>query len=100
MLTTSLLMAYVCIVAVLMVLVLSNRITAKRYSGWMAILNAASGVMASVSGWTTALYLNAAFAAWHAWVWWHSGGGDDTKRRLKSLGRRFQGVRRTAPSHA
>lgn len=35
-----------------------------------------------------------------AWAWWHDGGGNDTKRRLRRLARRFRGVRRTAPSAA
>ncbi|MGV2914664.1 hypothetical protein [Streptomyces alfalfae] len=42
----------------------------------------------------------AAGAAYHGWQWWNSGGGDDTKRRMKRWGRRFQGVRRTAPQGA
>jgi hypothetical protein len=33
-----------------------------------------------------------------AWIWWNSGGGDGTKRRLKAFRRRFKGVRRTAPA--
>ncbi|MEU3683730.1 hypothetical protein AB0E99_22720 [Streptomyces sp. NPDC030592] len=32
------------------------------------------------------------------WMWWISGGGDGTRRRLRDLARRFQGVRRTAPA--
>lgn len=35
-----------------------------------------------------------------AWLWWHGGGGDGTKRRLRSWGRKFTGVRRTAPAGA
>lgn len=35
-----------------------------------------------------------------AWQWWNNGGGDGTRRRLKSWARRFQGVRRTAPQGA
>lgn len=31
------------------------------------------------------------------WVWWNSGGGDGTRRRLRQLASRFQPVRRTAP---
>lgn len=31
------------------------------------------------------------------WLWWHDGGGDGTKQRLKRWARRFQGVRCTAP---
>jgi hypothetical protein len=100
MLTTSLVIALAFIIAVLQYLALTNRITAKRYSGWMVVINTGSGVLCAVNGWTTVLYLNAGFVAWHAWLWWHSGGGDGPKRRLRSWARRFQGVRRTAPSHA
>ena len=42
----------------------------------------------------------AAASAFHGWLWWNGGGGDDTKRRLRRWGRRFQGVRRTAPQGA
>lgn len=35
-----------------------------------------------------------------AWLWWHSGGGDGTKRRLRRLAGRFHSVRRTAPAGA
>lgn len=34
------------------------------------------------------------------WVWWKSGGGDDTKRRLRRWARKFTPVRRTAPAGA
>ncbi|MGW2725645.1 hypothetical protein [Streptomyces sp. NPDC001492] len=42
----------------------------------------------------------AAVTAWCAYDWWHKGGGDGTRRRLKRWARRFQGVRRTAPQGA
>lgn len=42
----------------------------------------------------------AAVSAWCAYDWWTKGGGDGIRRRLKTWARRFQGVRRTAPSHA
>jgi type II secretory pathway pseudopilin PulG len=41
--------------------------------------------------------VNAASCAVCLWTWWHRGGGDGTKRRIRSLRRRFTGVRRTAP---
>jgi hypothetical protein len=37
------------------------------------------------------------FSAYLAWRWWRSGGGDDTKRRLRSAARAFTPVRRSAP---
>jgi len=39
----------------------------------------------------------AALCVLSARTWWRGGGGDGTKRRLRSLRRAFQGVRRTAP---
>lgn len=47
----------------------------------------------------SAFAVNAAgLSALFGWLWWHSGGGDDTKRRLKAWAARFHGVRRTAPA--
>lgn len=31
------------------------------------------------------------------WVWWNQGGGDDTKKRLRKLKKKFTPVRRMAP---
>ncbi|MFC8332794.1 hypothetical protein [Streptomyces olivaceus] len=42
--------------------------------------------------------LSAAMGAWMTWLWWHSGGGDGPRRRLRRLAGRFTGVRRTAPT--
>lgn len=44
--------------------------------------------------------LYAACGAVNFYVWWHRGGGDGTKRRLRSLVRKFTPVRRTAPQVA
>lgn len=95
-----LIVTYISLTALFQFLALSGRISSKQYAGWMALWNVGAGVLSAVCGWRLTLYLNAGFAAWHAWVWWSSGGGDGIRRRLKSWARRFQGVRRTAPSHA
>lgn len=79
---------------------LLGRITWVRHSGLMAVLNALSTVLYVVWGWTWVASIGAASTALYAWSWWHGGGGGGTRRRLKSWARRFQGVRRTAPSHA
>lgn len=100
MLTNSLICTYVLLLTLLQFLELTGRITAKRYNGWMVVMNTGSGVLCLINHWNTVLYLNAAATAWHAWLWWNSGGGDGTKRRLKKWAGRFQGVRRTAPSNA
>lgn len=96
MLTTSLLVVCGSLIALLSLLWLAKCITNKQYAGWMTIIYALGGVLCAVNGWTDVLYMNAGMTAWYAWMWWHSGGGDDTRRRLKSWAGRFQGVRRTA----
>lgn len=100
MLTTTLIVAYATLITLVNLLLLSGRISNETASGWMAILSAAGGVGSAIAGWTRNVYLHAAFTAWMAWAWWHGGGGDGTRRRLKSWARRFQGVRRTAPAGA
>ena len=54
----------------------------------------------ALDGATSVASAFAALGAINAWGWWHGGGGDGTRRRLKSWARRFQGVRRTAPQGA
>jgi hypothetical protein len=51
-----------------------------------------------IHGSTTLASISAAVMALSLWQWWNSGGGDDTKRRLRKWARKFQGVRRTAPA--
>lgn len=43
------------------------------------------------------MWINAAVTAVSLILWWHIGGGDGTKRRLKKLKEKFVGKRRTAP---
>lgn len=100
MLTNSLVVAYVCLMGALSLLWLSQRITVKRYTGWMTVMYASGAVLCAVIRWHQVMYMNVAGAAWFGWLWWHSGGGDGTRRRLKSWAGRFQGIRRTAPSAA
>ncbi|MEV5915770.1 hypothetical protein AB0M00_43670 [Streptomyces chartreusis] len=97
MLTTTLIITYGSLIALVNVLFLAGRISHRTACGWMAVLCAGGGVGSAIAGWTSNVYLHAALGAWSAWNWWHSGGGDDTKRRLKSWAGRFHGVRRTAP---
>ncbi len=97
---TTLIITYACLITLVNLLLLSGRISNKTASGWMALLATGGGIGSALAGWTSNVYLHAVFAAWMAWAWWHSGGGDGTRRRLKSWARRFQGVRRTAPQGA
>jgi hypothetical protein len=78
----------------------TRRLTGCVCNGLLAISNTLMGVSNALMGHTAWLCVNAAAAAMSAWGWWHSGGGDGTRRRLKSWARRFQGVRRTAPQAA
>jgi hypothetical protein len=96
MLVNALVAAYGCLTTYLALMLLSYRITTRQYAGWTAVLTASLGLLCAVCGWTTTLYLTAAGTAVMAWMWWHSGGGDGTRRRLRSWARRFPGVRRTA----
>ncbi|MGW0948491.1 hypothetical protein ACWD4O_38875 [Streptomyces sp. NPDC002623] len=100
MLTNLLVAAYGVLMAVTTLLGLTQRIPVRQYAATMAILNALAGVLSAVSGWTSNVYIMAAATALFAWLWWHSGGGDGTRRRLRSWAGRFQGVRRTAPQGA
>ncbi|MGA5670026.1 hypothetical protein ACPCTG_31665 [Streptomyces pseudogriseolus] len=81
-------------------LLLAGRISHKTACGWITVLMTGSGIGSAIAGWTTNVYISAAGAALMGWEWWNSGGGDGTRRRLKSWASRFQGVRRTAPQGA
>lgn len=78
----------------------TRRLPLYQINGLMSLGNALSALSNILTADTTAASVSAGFAALSGWLWWKGGGGDDTKRRLKRWARRFQGVRRTAPSHA
>jgi hypothetical protein len=98
--TTTLLITHGSLLTLVNLLLLTGRISHKTACGWITVLMTGSGIGSAIAGWTTNVYISAVVAALMGWEWWNSGGGDDTKRRLKSLARRFQGVRRTAPQGA
>lgn len=79
---------------------LTGRLAVVWHNGLMTVVNAVCLVVSIHLEWTTNSPIAAASTALHAWLWWNGGGGDGTRRRLKSWASRFQGVRRTAPSHA
>jgi len=70
---------------------------ARRFNGWMAIANGSNAAFNALNGERLTACAASAVCAYAAWKWWKSGGGDGTKRRLKSWARKFRGVRRTAP---
>lgn len=80
------------------VCLLSRRVPLWRTCGVLAVANGAAlpGEVASGDfvGSCGHCVLCAALGA----VWWHGGGGDGTRRRLRALRRLFRGVRRTAPA--
>lgn len=57
----------------------------------------AVAIARSLTHLTTISEINAAIGVIWLWLWWKSGGGDDTKKRLRKLKDKFRPVRRTAP---
>ncbi|MGW1961757.1 hypothetical protein ACWCPD_15945 [Streptomyces sp. NPDC001935] len=86
------------------VLAVAGRLTGRLSSHQFYALTAAELGLYAISDIRRGDYLmalwNSAGCAYLAWHWWNGGGGDDTKRRLREWGRKFQGTRRTAPSAA
>jgi len=75
-----------------------GRVRQRTVDGWFAIANALFAVTDSMSGNHAMTAYNSGICAWCAHRWWTGGGGDGTRRRLRSLRRRFSPVRRTAPA--
>ena len=92
--------SYTLLNTVMVILVDRKRITSQQYNAYSFIASTVAGVVSAYQGWTVALYMAAVAAALSAWAWWHGGGGDGTRRRLKLWAGRFRGVRRTAPQGA
>ncbi|MFF9238426.1 hypothetical protein ACF1AY_16040 [Streptomyces sp. NPDC014776] len=80
--------------------VFTDRICFHHGDGLMAISFALYGLQQLRTGDAIWALFDAAASAVYAWRWWHGGGGDNTRRRLRQLRRRFQAVRRTAPTTA
>lgn len=76
----------------------------KEFLSRMSLYNAAvSGVCGLIDfadGEYAAMWIQAAVTAVSLAIWWHFGGGDKTKKRLKKLKEKFVGQRRTAPQTA
>jgi len=78
----------------------TGRISVVLHNGLMAAVNALCTLVSVYLDWTLTSFMAAASTAMYGWLWWKGGGGDGTRRRLRSWARRFQGVRRTAPQGA
>ncbi|MFK0172622.1 hypothetical protein ACIQU5_27880 [Streptomyces sp. NPDC090306] len=76
----------------------TGRLSQRQYLAGMAAATAIGAVVCVITHDTTWASVNSGSFAVIIWLWWQSGGGDDTKRRLRPLARRFSPVRRTAPS--
>jgi hypothetical protein len=68
--------------------------------GLMALGNGLFVIANAMTGSSVMAAVNAAVCAYSAYRWWKGGGGDDTKRRLRSAWKPFEPVRRTAPQAA
>ncbi|MEZ7007859.1 hypothetical protein [Streptomyces sp. AD55] len=79
---------------------LAGRIPAVRHYGLMAVANGMCVLVAVFYAWTSTSLIAAVATAIFGWLWWRNGGGDSTRRRFRTWAAGFQGVRRTAPSHA
>jgi hypothetical protein len=77
-----------------------GKISDRSLYGWFAVGNGLNLTACVSFGWYSAGSISAAASALSAWMWWHSGGGDGTKRRMRQWAAKFQGVRRTAPAAA
>lgn len=93
----ALMIAALGLIGVSQLAVLAGRIKPVTFHALSAVGFGALAVISIGEGYYLAAWIHAALTAWHAHFWWHGGGGDGTKRRLRSLGRRFAPVRRTAP---
>lgn len=66
--------------------------------GVVAIGFTLAAIWSALSGQPSAVtWIYAGVAAFWGWLWWKSGGDDDTRRRLREAARAFTPVRRTAP---
>lgn len=69
----------------------------RRYAWWYMIGNGLAMVGETLNHDRWGLVISTVLFALWAWVWWNSGGGDGTRRRLRELRKRFEGTRRAAP---
>jgi hypothetical protein len=76
---------------------LAGHLAHRPFMACCALTNALNLIACVIADQTGAAGFLAGALALSLWSWWNAGGGDGTKRRLRSWGRKFRGVRRTAP---
>ncbi|MEV8124814.1 hypothetical protein AB0P07_11975 [Streptomyces sp. NPDC085944] len=74
----------------------TGRIQRRQLWAGLALGNVSYLIANVLDGHTITAGFSAGGVALCVWMWWIS--GDGTRRRLRDLARRFQGVRRTAPA--
>lgn len=80
--------------------VLARRLRPHQGDALMAIAFVLWGLDDFRTGHPVFALIDAAGCAFYAHGWWHGGGGDGPRRRLRQLRRRFRAIRRTAPTTA
>lgn len=78
----------------------TGRVTPKHGNLIMALISTVNTIAAHMIHSTILMWTHAWLAAGFWFLWWITGGGDDTKRRLRAIKRAFTPVRRTAPATA
>lgn len=76
---------------------LTRRLPAYRVHGLFAVAYFLSAAQDMQDGSTWMACCSASAGALFAWLWWHGGGGNDTKRKLRKARAKFVPTRRTAP---
>lgn len=84
----------ISLAGVLLLFLTTHQRTGYALVAWGVALSGLRNVLGGHALWAA---IDAGLTAWVLWMWWHRGGGDGTRRRLRRWARRFQGVRRTAP---
>lgn len=69
----------------------------KQVSSIVAVLNILIAAVDLVERRYVTAGISTLAATYYLWVWWRNGGGDDTKRRLRSAWKKFEPTRRSAP---
>jgi len=76
---------------------LTGRIRTYVSCGLDAIAEGFASVAAIAGGEFFSASWFAGLCAWSLYMWWHRGGGDGMRRRMRAVRSVFRGVRRTAP---
>ena len=93
-------MAAIALTAVGIAGLVTGRLATHHIDGILAVANGLFSIAAISRGSLGWAVFSGAACAVGAYRWWHGGGGDGTRRRLREAVRGFAAVRRTAPQTA